>query len=71
MDTKEGTIALFKWLKSSGLPYSQLIFETTWVHVAFGGRPKDDQWKIAYSENKGGTILPGGPGGIGLPSYLA
>jgi hypothetical protein len=71
MPTKEQTIALFKWLKNSGLPFSQLIFETTWVHVAFGGRPHEDAYKIAYSENKGGTIVAAGRTGENLPSYLA
>jgi hypothetical protein len=71
MPTKEQTIALFKWLKNSGLPFSQLIFETTWVHVAFGGRPHEDAYKIAYSENKGGTIVAGGMAGENLPAYLA
>jgi hypothetical protein len=71
MGTQDETIALFKWLKNSGLPFSQLIFETTWVHVACGGRPHEDAYKIAYSENKGGTIVAGGRTGENLPSYLA
>lgn len=71
MPTKQETIELFRWLKNSGLPFSQLIFETTWVHVAFNGRPKNNDFKIAYSENKGASILPGGRTGERLPSYLA
>jgi hypothetical protein len=71
MPTQEQTVALFKWIKNSGLPFSQLIFETTWVHVAFGGRPHNDAYKIAYSENKGASIAPGGIKGDQLPTYLA
>jgi hypothetical protein len=67
MPTQEETRALFKWLKNSGLPFSQLIYETTWVHVAYNGRPKSDDFKIAWSDNKGATINSG----KNLPSYLA
>lgn len=28
---------IFKFIGSSGLPYSQLLFEGNWVHVAYGG----------------------------------
>ncbi|MDR7523171.1 MAG: D-Ala-D-Ala carboxypeptidase family metallohydrolase [Armatimonadota bacterium] len=30
-----GTLALFKALVRAGLPYDQLIFEGTWVHVSY------------------------------------
>lgn len=28
---------IFKWIGSNGLPFSQLLFEGNWVHVAYGG----------------------------------
>ena len=28
---------IFKFIGSSGMPYSQLLFEGNWVHVAYGG----------------------------------
>jgi len=70
MPTQEQTIALFKWLKNSGLPFSQLIFETTWVHVAFNGRPKT-AYRVAWSDNKGATLHDAGSTGQNLPTYLA
>lgn len=70
MPTQDQTIQLFQWLLTQNLPFSQLIFEGTWVHVAYNGRNKGDDYKIAYTENKGASIKPGGKNGSKLPAYL-
>lgn len=51
------------------LPYSQLIYEGTWVHVAYGGRgPKGDA-KVMYTYTGAGPIAAGATGNR-LPSDL-
>ncbi len=42
-----GTLALFKALVRSGLPYDQLIFEGTWVHVSYDSSRTRDQILLA------------------------
>jgi hypothetical protein len=37
MGSQAANITLFKFILTSGIPFSQLIFEGNWVHVAFGG----------------------------------
>ena len=43
--TTEGDIALFKWIISSGIPFSCIIYEsgvnTKWIHIAFNGHKHD------------------------------
>lgn len=64
-------IELFKWLITSGLPFSQIIFETTWVHVSYNGKDhSNDIFRIAYSLNNGSNILAGGNKGELLPIEL-
>ena len=51
------------------LPYSQLIYEGTWVHVAYGGRgPKGDA-KVMYTYT-GARPIAAGATGNRLPSDL-
>lgn len=51
------------------LPYSQLIYEGTWVHVAYGGRgPKGDA-KVMYTYT-GASPIAAGATGNRLPSDL-
>ena len=33
----EGAKQMFKWIRANGIPFSQLIFENNWVHIALGG----------------------------------
>ena len=37
MGSQQGNIELFKFILTSGIPYSQLIFEGNWIHIAYGG----------------------------------
>jgi len=51
------------------LPYSQLIYEGNWVHVAYGGRgPKGDA-KVMYTYS-GASPIAAGASGNRLPSDL-
>lgn len=36
-DAVENAKKLFKWIGKAGIPYSQVIFEGRWVHVAYNG----------------------------------
>jgi hypothetical protein len=36
-DAVAGAKEMFKWIGSQGLPFSQIIFEGRWVHVAYNG----------------------------------
>ena len=67
MGSMAQTRAMFKWILNSGLPFSQLIFENTWVHVAYNGKVHNDIYKIAYLA---GGIHPGGLHGELLPASI-
>jgi|GEM_PF-1880989 len=67
MGSMAQTRAMFKWILNSGLPFSQLIFENTWVHVAYNGKVHNDIYKIAYLA---GGIHPGGFKGELLPASI-
>jgi hypothetical protein len=57
---------IFKFIGSSGLPFSQLLFEGNWVHVAYGGATKAnsaigvarDGANFSSWHARGGTNLP-------------
>lgn len=48
---------LFKFIRASDLPYDQLIFEGTWVHVSYRPNPRK-QALIAHFTNGGVTYSP-------------
>lgn len=62
-------IQLFKELKNR-YPYSQLIFEGNWVHVAYNGRGPKRAAKVMYTFT-GTSPQVAGERGEALPSQLA
>lgn len=62
-------IALFKELINR-YPYSQLIFEGNWVHVAYNGRGPKRAAKVMYTFT-GSNPQPAGERGQALPSQLS
>ena len=45
----ENTIAMFKWIQASGLPFSQLIYEkhnSAWCHVSYRGKEQGAETRI-------------------------
>lgn len=63
MGSQQANIQMFKYILTSGIPYSQLIFEGNWVHIAFGGAgplgPAKVMWTFTGSApfGKAGTNL--------------
>lgn len=51
------------------LPYSQLIYEGTWIHVAYGGRSPKGDAKVMYTYT-GANPIPAGATGNRLPTDL-
>lgn len=65
----EDNIPLFKYILKSGLPFSQLIYEGNWVHVAFNGKGPKGAAKIMYTfDGKNPQIA--GQNGENLPTQL-
>ena len=45
----EKTIAMFKWIVASGLPFSQVIYEkhnSAWVHISYRGKQQSSETRI-------------------------
>jgi zinc D-Ala-D-Ala carboxypeptidase len=40
LGSKEKNVELFRYIIASGLPFSQVIYEGTWVHIAYKGKPQ-------------------------------
>lgn len=62
-------IQMFKYILTSGLPFSQLIFEGQWIHVASGGASPKGNARIMYTFSGRGPISAG-QNGENLPSSL-
>lgn len=67
---EEGAKQLFKFIGSSGLPYSQLIFEGGWVHVAYQGSSPASVAVLVTRNGKAPYQNGGGRGGSTLPPDL-
>lgn len=69
-DAVGGAKNVFKFIGGSGLPYSQVIYEGRWVHVAHGGTSPSS---VAVLVTRTGTAPyqnGGGRSGAALPSDL-
>jgi len=69
-DAVENAKKLFKWIGKSGLPYSQIIFEGRWVHVAHGSRTASSVAVLATRNGKSPYQNGGGRSGSALPPDL-
>jgi hypothetical protein len=69
-DAVENAKKLFKWIGKSGLPYSQVIFEGRWVHIAYGGRSPASVAVLATRNGKAPYQNGGGRSGSALPPDL-
>lgn len=75
MGSKEGNIAMFKWIVSSGLPFRQCLIESSsrgsfWIHVSYHrGAKKPGNTRVGWTLNPPG-INPGGQNGELLPQWL-
>lgn len=67
--SQTANIALFKELKNR-YPYSQLIFEGNWVHVAYNGYGPKRAAKVMYTFS-GKSPIVAGERGEALPAQLA
>lgn len=68
-DAVENAKKLFKWIGKSGLPYSQIIFEGRWVHIAHGGRSSSST-KVLVTRNGKAPYQNGSANGSTLPPDL-
>lgn len=69
-DAVENAKKLFKWIGASSLPFSQVIFEGRWVHVAHGGRSGASVAVLATRNGKAPYQNGGGRSGASLPADL-
>jgi hypothetical protein len=70
MGSQQANIKLFRFFIDNKIPFSQLIFEGNWVHVAYGGAgPKGDA-KIMWTFTGAAPLFPAGPNGEKLPASL-
>ena len=69
-DAVENAKKLFKWIGKSGLPYSQIIFEGRWIHVAHGGGTPSSTAVLATRNGKAPYQNGGGRAGSALPPDL-
>lgn len=69
MGSQAQNIAVFKWILSNNLPFSQLIFEGNWVHVAFNGNSPKGNARVMYTYT-GRKPIAAGNNGESLPADL-
>lgn len=69
LGSQTDNIAMFKYILSSGLPFSQLIFEGNWVHVAFNGAGPKGNARVMYTYS-GRNPVAAGHNGENLPANL-
>lgn len=62
---------LFKFIGASGLPFSQLIYEGTWVHVSYNGPSPGNLAVLVTRTGKASYQNGGGRAGAKLPPDLA
>lgn len=65
-----GAKQLFKFIGSSGLPFSQLIYEGRWVHVAYGGGTAASAAVLVTRTGTAPYQNGGGRSGAALPADL-
>jgi hypothetical protein len=70
-DAVENAKKLFKWIGKAGLPYSQVIFEGRWVHIAYNGRSPASVAVLVTRNGKAPYQNGGGRSGSALPPDLA
>lgn len=69
-DAVEGAKKMFKWIGKSGLPFSQLIFEGRWVHVAYNGSSPSSVAVLVARNGAAPYQNGGGRSGSALPPDL-
>jgi hypothetical protein len=69
-DAVEGAKKMFKWIGASGLPFSQIIFEGRWVHVAYNGASPASVAVLVTRTGSAPYQNGGGRGGAALPPDL-
>jgi hypothetical protein len=69
-DAVEGAKKMFKWIGASGLPFSQLIFEGRWVHVAYNGATSPSIAVLVTRNGAAPYQNGGGRAGTALPPDL-
>jgi uncharacterized Zn-binding protein involved in type VI secretion len=69
LGSQEMNKVMFKWILSSNLPFSQLIFEGNWVHVAFNGNGPKGNARVMYTYT-GRRPISAGNNGENLPADL-
>jgi hypothetical protein len=70
MGSQAANIELFKYIVKSGLPFSQLIFEGNWVHVAHGGAGPMGVARIMWTFNGRAPFGKAGTNLAALPPTL-
>lgn len=69
-DAVENAKKLFKWIGKAGLPYSQVIFEGRWVHIAYNGASPASVAVLVTRNGKAPYQNGGGRSGSALPPDL-
>ena len=73
----EQTIAMFKWIVASGLPFTQVIYERSgasgvgWTHVSYKTAPRGQARTMWTYNAPNGPFNHGGQNGQNLPPLLA
>lgn len=66
LGSRAKNVELFRYIIASGLPFSQMIYEGNWVHIAYNGKPQGVT-RVMYTNNgkapfkhcgKNGELLP-------------
>lgn len=70
MGSVEKNKELFKWIGKSGLPFSQMIFEGNWVHIAYNGASAASVAVLVTRTGKPAYQNGGGKSGSALPPDL-
>lgn len=71
--TTEQTIAMFKWIVKSGLPFSQIIYEkhnSAWVHISYRGKQQSAATRVMWTFTGSAPYGHGGQNGENLPAVL-
>lgn len=70
MGSQAANIELFKYIVKSGLPFSQLIFEGNWIHVAHGGAGPMGVARVMWTFNGRAPFGKAGTNLASLPPSL-
>lgn len=69
-DAVENAKKLFKWIGKNNLPFSQVIFEGRWVHIAYNGKSPASVAVLVTRNGKAPYQNGGGRSGSALPPDL-